>query len=136
MNYLHLFYIKYSKKKTKKKTHQIKNKSWIALLWILSVSVGKVSVVDSCSVEMRAAVEHVVRRHLLLQKQLRDGERVKGRAAGRVVGSLSGHAVVLSRGQRLEHHRGGLRSEVVLHLPLQLHPPVLEPGPHLRETQR
>lgn len=79
-------------------------------------------------------VDHSMRRgHLLLEDQLRDGERVKGRARSGIVGSLSGRAVVLNRGQMLEHHRWDLGSEVVLHLPLQLHPPVLEPGPHLRE---
>ena len=66
---------------------------------------------------------------LLLEEQL----RVEGRAwGGGVVGSLPGH-VVLHRGQRLEHDRWDLRGEVVLHLPLQLHASVLEPGPHLRE---
>ncbi len=97
------------------------------------------SLVDSSSVEMWVvdhAVRRVVRGHLLLEDQLRDGERVKGRACGRVVGSLSGHAVVLNRGQMLEHHRWDLGSEVVLHLPFQLHPPVLEPGPHLRERKK
>lgn len=80
------------------------------------------------------AVHHAMRRHLLLEGQLRDGARVKGRAVRGAVGSLSGHAVVvLNQGQRLEHHRWDLGGEVVLHLPLQLHPPVLEPGPHLRE---
>lgn len=79
-------------------------------------------------------VDHDVRRaHLLLEDQLRDGERVEGRAGGREVGSLSGHAVVLNRGQTLEHHRGDLGSQVVLHLPLELHSPVLKPGSYLRE---
>lgn len=73
-----------------------------------------------------------MRRHLLLEHQLRDRDRVEGR----VVWSLSGRAVVLNRGQRLEHQlRGHLGGEVVLHLPFQLHPPVLKPGPHLREDR-
>lgn len=94
------------------------------------------SLVDS-SVEM-LAVDHVTRRAhllLLLEDQLRNGDRVKGPAGRRVMGSLSGHAVVLNRGQRLEHHRWDLRSEVVLHLPFKFHPPVLKPGPHLRESK-
>lgn len=102
------------------------------------------SLFGSSSVEM-CVVHHemmrmrrrrrVVRGPLLLQDQLRDWQRVKGRACGGgVVGSLSGH-VVLNRGQRLEHDRWDLRSEVVLNLPLQLHASVLEPGPHLRESK-
>lgn len=82
----------------------------------------------------------VVGRHLLmlllllLEDQLRrDGELVEGRRARCVLGSLSGHAVVLNGGQRLERHRVDVGSEVVLHLPLQLHPPVLKPRPHLRK---
>lgn len=71
----------------------------------------------------------------LLEDQLRDRERVKGRAGSGAVGSLSGHAVVLNRGQRLEHHRWDLRGEIVLHLPFQFHPPILEPGPHLRKVR-
>lgn len=71
-------------------------------------------------------VRRVVRGH-----HLRDGQRVEGRAGRGVVGRLAGHAVVPDWGQRLEHHRWDLRGEVVLHLPFQLHPPVLKPGPHL-----
>lgn len=78
-------------------------------------------------------MRRVARGHLLLEEQLRDGEWVKGRAGGGVGGQLSAHAAVLDRGQRMEHHRWDLGSEAVLHLPLQLHPPVLEPGPHLRD---
>lgn len=93
---------------------------------------------DTFSVEMRI-VDHEVRRvgrgHLWLEDHLRDGERVEGRAGRGVLGSLSGQTGVLDRGQRLEHHRWDLRSEVVLHLPFQLHPPVLKPGPHLRERE-
>lgn len=67
---------------------------------------------------MRVA-HHVVRGHLLREDQLRDGKRIKGRGGRGVVGSLCGRAwVVVNRGERLEHQRWRLGSEVVLHLPL------------------
>ena len=94
------------------------------------------SLVDSMSVEMRTVdpeMRRVMRGHHFLEHHLLDGERVEGRAGSRVVMSLAGQAVVLNRGQRLEHHRRDLGGEVVLHFPFQLHPPVLKPGPHLGE---
>lgn len=57
--------------------------------------------------------------HLLLEVHLRDGKWIKGRGGREVVGSLCGRAwVVVNRGERLEHQRWRLGSEVVLHLPL------------------
>lgn len=68
-----------------------------------------------------------VRRQLLPEDQLRDRERVEGPAGG----GVEGGSVVLDGGLRLEHHQGDLG---VLHIPFELHPPVLEPCPHLRKS--
>jgi len=70
-------------------------------------------------------VEVLLGAQLLLEDQLRGGGRVEGRSV-----------VLVTRGQRLEQHRGELGSQVVLEFPFQLHPPVLEPGPHLRAQHR
>lgn len=69
----------------------------------------------------------------LLKDHLRDVQGVEGPARRGVAVLLGGHAgVVLDQGQRLEQHRGDVWGKAVLHLPFQLHPPVLKPGSDLR----
>lgn len=67
---------------------------------------------------------------LLLQDQLGHRDVVQGRAGWWVVRVLSSNGAVLNRVHMLEHERVDLGSEV-LHLPFELHPPILKPGPHL-----
>lgn len=76
----------------------------------------------------------------LLRDHLRDVQQVKGLSCRGVVLLLlllllGDHAgvLVLDQCQRPEHHPRHLCSEAVLHLPLQLHPAVLEPGPDLQK---
>lgn len=76
-----------------------------------------------------------VGRGLLLADHLRDVQQVKGLSCRGVVLLLGDHAgvLVLDQWQGPEHHPRDLCGEAVLHLPLQLHPPVLKPGPDLRK---
>lgn len=70
----------------------------------------------------------------LPREHLRDIQQVKGLSCGGVVVEvlLRALVLVLDQRQRPEQHLRDLRSQAVLHLPLQLHPPVLEPGSDLR----
>lgn len=70
----------------------------------------------------------------VLKDHVRDIQRVKGGWCGGVGVLLGGHAgvFVLDQGQRLEHHLWDICRKAVLHLPLQLHPPVLKPGSDLQ----
>lgn len=70
----------------------------------------------------------------LLKDHVRDIQRVKGVWCGGVGVLLAGHAgaSVLDQGQRLEHHLWDICGTAVLHLALQLHPPVLKPGSDLQ----
>lgn len=71
---------------------------------------------------------------------MRDIHQVNGLSCGGVVVVVLLHALVLVRDQgqrqRPERHLRDLRSKAVLHLPLQLHPAVLEPGPDLQRGRR
>ena len=72
-----------------------------------------------------------------LKDHVRDIQRVKGlwcRGAGVLLG---GYAVALALDQRkrLEHHLWNICSKAVLHLPFQLHPPVLKPRSDLQRGE-
>lgn len=70
----------------------------------------------------------------ILKDHLRDIQRVKGLSCR----GMGGYAVVwvLDQGQRLEHQLWDICSKAFLHLPLQLHPPVLKPGSDLQRGDK
>lgn len=80
-------------------------------------------------------VAHYVLRGLL-EDHLLDGKRIKGRGWSRVVRPKWANVPMVVNSWGLEHERRRLRGKVVLQIPLQFHPSVLEPSPHLRENDK
>lgn len=80
-------------------------------------------------------VGHYVLRGLL-EDHLLDGKRIKGRGWSRVVRSKWADVPVVVNRRGLKHERRRLRGKGVLQIPLQFHPSVLEPSPHLGENDK